>query len=101
MGGSVRGPRGWWRGSGEESELDARRAAGGRAVTAVACHPGGYAVCFFNRARWASNSSRSAMPTRYQQTISYVRRVGFWPVHRLISMQAMIAQYAWISIPFG
>ncbi len=28
------------------------------------------------------------------------RSVGLRPVHKLINMQAMIAQYVWISIPF-
>ena len=52
------------------------------------------------RAMWACNSSRSAMPVKYQQTISYVRNVGFLPVHKLISMQAMMAIYICSSMAF-
>jgi len=33
------------------------------------------------------------MPTKYQQTISYVRSASFLRDHKLIRMQAMIAQY--------
>ncbi len=63
-------------------------------------HPSAYAARSGKPARWASNSSRSAMPVRYQQSLSYVRNVGFLPVHRLMSMRAMLAQEDWIAMPF-
>lgn len=42
----------------------------------------------------------SATPMKYQQITSCVRRVGFLPVHNVISMQAMIAQNVLILMPF-
>ena len=47
----------------------------------------------FSFAKWASSSSSVAQPIRKKHSISCVRFVGWRPVHRLISRQAMIAQY--------
>lgn len=52
----------------------------------------GASSCAFNLARCAISSSALARPAKYQQIISYVRKVGLRPVHRLISRQAMMAQ---------
>ena len=48
--------------------MSAQREAG--RSTRRADHPSAYSAGFFKRARWASNSSMSAMPTKYQQIIS-------------------------------
>ena len=56
------------------------RAAASRAVPLSADRPDDYFDGFFSRLRWASSSSWSAMPTRYQQIIKLAGIVGtpFW-----------------------
>jgi hypothetical protein len=49
-------------------------------------------VAGFNFAMWLASSSSVAHPMKYRQIISYLRKVGFRPVHRLIKRHAMIAQ---------
>ncbi len=52
----------------------------------------GQASVFCSFRRWASSSSSSAQPLKYQANISSVALVGLLPVHRFKSRQAMMAQ---------